>query len=59
MAQQRAPVPKRREALHAEVLSDGLYRTDKVKPLEAYLQEQVSQWRGVWGLAGLVDRLID
>lgn len=42
MAQQRLPSPKRRAAIHSEVLGDGLYRQDKVPPLEAYLQEQVS-----------------
>lgn len=41
MAQQRLPVPQRQSAIHAEVLNDGLYRQDKVPPLEAYLLEQV------------------
>lgn len=41
MVQQRLPLPKGREAI-VGVLADGLYRQDKVQPLEAYLQEQVS-----------------
>lgn len=40
MVQQRLPLPKGREAI-VGVLADGLYRQDKVQPLEAYLQEQV------------------
>lgn len=35
------PTPQRQQAVHAEVLADGLYRQEKVAPLEAYLQEQV------------------
>ncbi len=54
--QQRAPVPRRKEAVHAEALSDGLYREEKVKPLEAYLQEQVCGhgWAGGGGTESTV-----
>ena len=57
-SQSRLPAPQRMPAVHAEVLADGLYRTEKVAPLEAYLMEQVRAllwmgdgcyigWRGV------------